>query len=217
MHYLRLRGAGWSLTPLIVVLFVLLLAAPAFALDPPWNAQPISHGLGPTYGEAWPAGSLDGEAVATRQGAPLALMPYAAMPTLLAQFQAEAAAAGVPARMTYEVLGQSAEGRDIYGVVINAMETPEQVRDYDRWKTIRSMMLTDPAGRRSFSRLYGNDVKMCVYQSHIHGNEYEAVDSNMQVIRDLTVTPRGESTPRSTRSSTTRSSSSSWTTTPTAG
>ena len=30
-----------------------------------------------------------------------------------------------------------------------------------------------------------------MYQSHIHGNEYEAVDSNMQVIRDLTVTPRG--------------------------
>ncbi len=32
---------------------------------------------------------------------------------------------------------------------------------------------------------------MVAYQSHIHGNEWEAVDSNMQVIRDLTVTPRG--------------------------
>ncbi len=187
----RLRGR-WLIAPLVIGLFLLVAVAPAFALDPPWNAQPISHGLGPTYGEAWPAGSLDGEAVASRQGAPLALMPYAAIPTLLAQFQAEAAADGVPARMTYEVLGQSAQGRDIYGVVINAMETPEQVRDYERWKTIRSMMLTDPIGAQELLESYGNDVKMCVYQSHIHGTEYEAVDANMQIIRDLTVTPRGE-------------------------
>ena len=191
MQRLQTRGVGWFVAPLVIVLFLLILAAPAFALDPPWNALPISHGLGPTYGESWPEGSLTGEAVANMQVAPLALMPYAAVPTLLAQFQAEATAAGVPARMTYEVLGQSAQGRDIYGVVINAMETPEQVRDFGRWQTIRSMMMTDPAGAKALLASYGNDVKMCVYQSHIHGNEYEAVDSNMQVIRDLTVTPRG--------------------------
>ena len=63
--------------------------------------------------------------------------------------------------------------------------------DYNRWKTIRSMMLTSPVEAQELLATYGNDVKMCVYQSHIHGNEYEAVDSNMQVIRDLTVTPRG--------------------------
>ena len=95
--------------------------------------------------------------------------------------------------MTYEVLGQSADGRDIYGVVINAMETPEQVRDYGRWQTIRAMMKTDPVGAQALLDSYGSDVKMCAYQSHIHGNEWEAVDSNMQVIRDLTVTPRGAS------------------------
>jgi hypothetical protein len=192
MQRLKMRGAGWFVAPLVIGLFVLILAAPAFALDPPWNAQPISQGLGPTYGEAWPVAiPAEEAAIAARQTAPLALMPYAAIPTLLAQFQADAAAAGVPARMTYEVLGQSAQGRDIYGVVINAMETPEQVRDYGRWQTIRSMMMTDPAGAQALLASYGNDVKMCVYQSHIHGNEYEAVDSNMQVIRDLTVTPRG--------------------------
>jgi Zinc carboxypeptidase len=188
----RRRRAGRLVAPLVVCLFLLVVASPAFALDPPWNGEPISHGLGPTYGETWPAGSLVGEAVASRQESTgLALMPYAAVPTLLAQFQAEAAAAGVPPRMTYEVLGQSAEGRDIYGVVINAMETTAQVRDYGRWQTIRSMMLTDPVGAQALLATYGSDVKMCAYQSHIHGNEWEAVDSNMQVIRDLTVTPRG--------------------------
>lgn len=191
MRHLKGRGARTLVAPLLVVLFALVLAAPAFALDPPWNAQPISHGLGPTYGEAWPAGSLEGEAVATMQGDPLALMPWAAVPTLLAQFQAEAAAAGVPARMTYSVLGQSADGRDIYEVVINALETPNQRRDYERWRELRSLMLSDPVEAQARLASYGDDVKMCAYQSHIHGREYEAVDANMQVIRDLTVTPRG--------------------------
>lgn len=186
-----LKSGRW-IAPLFLVLFVLALAAPAFALDPPWNAEPISHGLGPTYGEEWPAGSLTGEAVASRQGAPLALMPWAAVPTLLAQFQAEAAAAGVPARMTYEVVGQSFQGRDMYEVVINALETPEQVRDYQRWKTLRSMMLTDPLGAQALLASWGSDVKMCTVQAHIHGGEFEAVDANMQIIRDLTVTPRGQ-------------------------
>jgi hypothetical protein len=182
------------MAPLVVGLFVLILASPAFALGPPWNAQPISQGLGPTYGEAWPvAVPAEEAAIAARQTPPLALMPYADIKPLLDKFQADATLAGVPARMTYEVLGQSAQGRDIYGVVINAMETGAQIRDYGRWQTIRSMMMTDPAGAQALLASYGNDVKMCVYQSHIHGNEYEAVDSNMQVIRDLTVTPRGVS------------------------
>ena len=189
----KVRLRRWLMASLFVVLLILILAAPAQALIRPWNGQPISQGLGPTYGEAWPISPTDaGEsAIASRQSAPLALMPYADIKALLDQFKAEAAAAGVPSRMTYEVLGQSAEGRDIYGVVINAMETPDQVRDFNRWKTIRSMMLTSPAEAQELLATYGNDVKMCAYQSHIHGNEYEAVDSNMQVIRDLTVTPRG--------------------------
>jgi len=31
------------------------------------------------------------------------------------------------------VIGTSDQGRDLYGVVVNALETPEQQRDYDRW------------------------------------------------------------------------------------
>lgn len=183
----------WLLAPLLVILLILILAAPAQALVRPWNGQPVSQGLGPTYGEAWPISPEDaGEAaIASRQGPPLALMPWAAIKPLLDQFQAEAAAAGVPPRMTYEVLGQSAQGRDIYGVVINAMETPEQVRDYNRWKALRRLMLTSPVEAQELLESYGDDVKMCIYQSHIHGTEYEAVDANMQIIRDLTVTPRG--------------------------
>ena len=193
MHATKARAGRWLMAPLLVVLLILILAAPAQALVRPWNGQPISQGLGPTYGEAWLISPEEaGEAaIASRQGAPLALMPWADVKPLLDQFQAEASAAGVPPRMTYEVLGQSAQGRDIYGVVINALETPEQVRDYNRWKAVRSLMLTSPVEAQEMLDSYGDNVKMCVYQSHIHGNEYEAVDANMQIIRDLTVTPSG--------------------------
>ena len=47
----------WSIPLLTLAVLVLALAAPAAALAdlaPPWDGKPISHGLGPTYGETWP-------------------------------------------------------------------------------------------------------------------------------------------------------------------
>jgi hypothetical protein len=58
------------------------------------------------------------------------LIPYEAIGCTLDQFNQEAANAGVPPRMTYSVIAASDAGRDIYGVVVNALETPEQERDY---------------------------------------------------------------------------------------
>ena len=134
-----------------VVAIILALIAPlvvatgsASAATPPWDGTPISGGLGPTYGESWCAPTA-GEAVDTLQGAPLALMPYAAVGCTLQAIQQEAIDAGVPQRMTYSVIGQSSVAhRDIYGVVIDARETPEQIRDSDRWAEVRELATTDP-------------------------------------------------------------------------
>ena len=43
------------------------------------------------------------------------------------------------------MIGQSAGGRDLFGVVVNALETDEQQHGYDDWAQLRSIMLTDPA------------------------------------------------------------------------
>lgn len=178
---------------LAMVLVVLAAAAPAYAA-PPWDGTPITPGLGPTYGESWVVPVPDAEAVSTRQDAPLALMPWVAIEPTLAMFQQEATTAGVPPRMTYSVSGQSAGGRDMYEVVINALETPEQVANYQRWLEIRELALTNPANAQSLLAGYGDDIKMVVYlEANIHGGEYEGCDAAMQVIRDLTTTPRGES------------------------
>ena len=72
------------LVPLLAALLLLLLAAAASAapLAAPWNGQPISPGIGPTYGEPWPVPVPSNEAVANLQGPPhdsstLAVMPHA--------------------------------------------------------------------------------------------------------------------------------------------
>jgi hypothetical protein len=172
----------------------LALAAPAAAqLAPPWDGNPISPGLGPTYGEPWCEPPRPGSGEARQQGPPLALMPGEAVGCTLERFESEARAAGVPDRMSYEVIGRSVQGRPLYGVVVNAGETSQQRRDYARWRELRALMLTEPELAQARLARWGGDVKLpIVVQSNIHGNEEEGTDAIMQVVRDLVTTPRGE-------------------------
>jgi hypothetical protein len=178
-------------TALALVASAALLPAPAGAqLSPPWDGNPISPGLGPTYGEAWcaaPSGSI-----AAQQGPPLALIPYEAIECTLQQFEAEAAANGVPDRLDYSVIGESTLGRDLLGVVVNALETPAQQRDYERWLELREIMSTDPAQGQLLLQSWGQDVKLPIFiEANIHGGEEEGTDAMMQVIRDLVTLPYG--------------------------
>jgi len=192
-----LRSASWrsasTLAAALVLVATLTLSSPASAqLAPPWDGNPISAGLGPTYGEAWCADAAPGSNIDTQQNQPLALIPYEAIACTLDRFQAEAAEASIPQRMSYEVIGQSAGGRDLYGVVVNALETPDQQRDYDRWVRLRQIMLTDPVQGQALLASWGNQVKLPIFiEANIHGNEEESTDGIMQVIRDLVTTSYG--------------------------
>jgi hypothetical protein len=187
----RLRIPTVLATALVLVASAAVLSAPAGAQPaPPWDGNPISPGLGPTYGEAWcapPSGSI-----ANQQGPPLALIPHEAIECTLEQFQTEAANAGVPPRLEYSVIGQSTLGRDIFGVVVNAVETPEQQRDYDRWLQLREIMTTDPVQAQILLQSWGQNVKLPIFiEANIHGGEEEGTDAMMQIIRDLTTLPYG--------------------------
>ena len=130
--------------------------------------------------------------IAPQQGPPLALMPYGAIRCTLDKIQTEASAAGFPQRFTYSVTGHTAGGRDHYEVVVNALETAEQRRDYKRYLQLREIELDDPRRAQRLLRQWGNDVKMPVFiEANIHGNEEEGADAMMQVIRDLATTPLG--------------------------
>jgi Zinc carboxypeptidase len=194
-----LQGAVRRISRLSISTAVALLVAaiafssPAAAQSgPPWDGNPVSPGLGPTYGENWCA-SAAGENVP--QAAPLALIPYGAIGCTLEQFKTEATAAGVPNRLSYSVIGASELGRDIFGVVVNALETPAQQAAYARWQQLRGLMRTDPAGAQSLLAAWeasSLDVKLPIFvEANIHGGEREGTDAMMQAIRDLVTLPYG--------------------------
>lgn len=195
---MNVRRSFAGLSVATVVALAASIAAPWTALaqnlpvSAPWNGSPISAGLGPTYGEEWCAPAAPGTSIANQQGSPLALIPQEAVGCTLEKIAQEAADKDLPQRMEHFVIGRSAGGRDVYGVVVNALETPEQRRDFERWQAIRAAELEDPAAAQALLATYGDDVKMPVFvQGNIHGNEEEGLDAMMQVLRDLVTLPRG--------------------------
>ena len=141
------------------------------AIEPPWCGTPMTDAAGnlPTTGP----------------GA-FAHIPYYAIGCTL-----ESIAAQSHGRMTVEVNGESALGRDKYLVVINALDTKAQQKAYATWQKIRRFALEHPAGAQEVLAETEN-VKVPLYvQAGIHGNEYEGVDAAMQVIERLATTPYG--------------------------
>lgn len=147
-------------------------------LTPPWCGTPVPDAA---------ANLPDGSDPAHPPGS-FAHIPYWAIGCTLDEIEASQ----VGDRMSVEVIGQSALGRDMYGVVFNAVDTAEQRRDYNRWVQWRGIALEDPARAQALLDRWGDEIKVPVYvQGAIHGNEYEGVESNMQLIEELATTPYG--------------------------
>jgi len=147
-------------------------------LTPPWCGTP----------EPDAAGNLPDGSEPTHPAGSFPHIPYYAIACTLDEIEGDQ----LGNRMTVEVIGQSALGRDMYGVVFNALDTPQQIRDYNRWVQWRGIALEDPARAQALLDRWGDDIKVPVYvQGAIHGNEYEGVESNMQLIEELATTPYG--------------------------
>jgi Zinc carboxypeptidase len=147
-------------------------------LTPPWCGTPV-----PDAAENLPDGTDPTDPVGS-----FPHIPYYAIGCTLDQIEADQ----IGNRMSVEVIGHSALGRPLYGVVFNPLETPEQIRDYQRWNQYRGLALVDPARAQELLEKWGDDVKVPVFvNGAIHGNEYEGVESNMQLIEELATTPYG--------------------------
>ncbi|MDP9490637.1 MAG: succinylglutamate desuccinylase/aspartoacylase family protein [Actinomycetota bacterium] len=162
----------------------MLLAVPILAtgtagaaIAPPWCGTPspdAAANLPDGSSPAHPAGSFPH-------------IPYYAIGCTLDNI---AAASG--GRMTVERFGTSALGRDKFLVIINALDTKSQRRDYSNWSKVRRHSLADPERAQDILDRVGDDVKVPLYiQGGIHGNEYEGVDASMQIIERLATTPYG--------------------------
>jgi len=147
-------------------------------LTPPWCGTPVPDA----------AGNLPDGSEPTHPAGSFAHIPYYAIGCTLDEIEDDQ----LGNRMSVEVIGSSALGRDMYGVVLNALDTPEQRRDFNRWRQWRGIALEDPARAQALLDRWGDDIKVPVYvQGAIHGNEYEGVESNMQLIEELATTPYG--------------------------
>jgi Zinc carboxypeptidase len=182
-----LRLFAFVLALLILVSPLGALAAPAEAprsststsIEPPWCGTP------PTVPE-WISTLPDGSNPNDPPGS-FAHIPVYALACTLADIQARS-----NGRMETRVFGQSAGGHDLYLVTINALDTPQQRKDFQTWQNFRKIALTDPVRAQDMLDKAGDDVKVPIFiQSAIHGNEAEGVDAMFELVERLATTPYG--------------------------
>jgi hypothetical protein len=172
--------ARWFSRSLLLGLLLLALApvASAPAAEPPWCGTPetdaaanLPDGSQPSH----PVGSFPH-------------IPYYAIGCTLRDIQARS-----HGRMQVSVIGKSATGRDLYGVVINRLDSDQERRDYANWQAVRALMLRDPIAAQARLAGYGSNVKVPVFiQGGIHGNESEGVDAAIDTIEKFATTPSGQ-------------------------
>jgi hypothetical protein len=172
------RRLAKSLLLVLVLAAALSAASPAAAeIAPPWCGTPEFDAA-----ENLPDGTDPDDPVGS-----FPHIPYYAIECTLESIAAES-----DGRMTIEVIGHSATGRELYLVTINALETRDQRKDFSNWRKIRRDALADPVKAQRFLTRFGEDVKVPLFvQGGIHGNEYEGVDAAMRVIERLATTPYG--------------------------
>jgi hypothetical protein len=180
-----IRRTVTSVIAVLALLASVLATAPAQAqvgftttdVEPPWCGTPENDA----------AGNLpDG----TQPGQPVGSFPH--IPYFAIRCTLEDIVASSNGRMTLEVMGKSALGRDLFLVTVNALDTVQQRKDWQAWQQVRKVALTDPARGQQLLASYGDDVKVPLYiQGAIHGNEYEGVEAIFETLHRLATTPYG--------------------------
>jgi zinc carboxypeptidase len=166
----RLRT--WSCLLFVLAASLAVASGGGAAIEPPWCGTPIPDA----------AASLP-----TTGTGNFAHIPWYAIGCTLDDIAARS-----NGRMTVERHGQSALGRDMYLVTINALDTKTQRKDYSNWQKIRRFAIGDPEHSQEILEDVGDRVKVPLFiQGGIHGGEFEGVDASMQLIEKLATTPYG--------------------------
>ena len=85
-------------------------------------------------------------------------------------------------RVSAEVIGHSALGRDLYLVTVTAPETAAQARKQDRW---RALIEDDPRQANRDAALKQGYKTPVWINANIHGDEWEGTDGALRVIERL--------------------------------
>jgi hypothetical protein len=164
-------SSKWFLLLLALAVPLTMASTGGAAIAPPWCGTPE-----PDAAEALP----DGTDPADPPGS-FPHIPYYAIGCKLASIASQS-----DGRMTVEVIGQSALGRNLYLVTINELKTSNQRRDFANWQALRARYQSNPAEAQALLAGFGDNVKVPLFiQGGIHGDEYEGVDAAMEVIERL--------------------------------
>jgi len=124
----------------------LAIASPAgAAIEPPWCGTPM-----PDAAENLP----DGTDPADPPGS-FPHIPYYAIRCTLDSIAAQAGG-----RMTVEVIGRSALGRNMFLVTINELSTQNQRRDYANWRVLDALSRSRPGVAQQLLDQMGGNVKV---------------------------------------------------------
>ena len=179
------------LAVLLSLLISMVAISPAHAdIAPPWCGDPV-----PDAAENLPDG--------TDPSDPRGSFPH--IPYYAIRCTLEDIVASSQGRMSLEVMGQSALGRDLFLVTVNALDTVQQRRDFQAWQQVRKVALTDPVRGQELLQSYGDNVKVrCTSRAPFTATSTKV---SMRSSRRSTSSPRRRTgrTPRSTPSLTTLS------------
>lgn len=161
---------------LVLVLAFAALPANASAAEPPWCGTPSADA----------AENLPDELEPEDPRGTFPHIPYYAIGCTLRDIEDDSR------RMDVDVIGRSALGRPMYGVVINELRTRQQRRDFSNWLAVRRLALKDPAMAQRLLDRFDEDIKVPIFiQGGIHGDEYEGVDAAIEIIEKYATTPYG--------------------------
>ncbi|GLF93850.1 M14 family zinc carboxypeptidase [Streptomyces yaizuensis] len=85
-------------------------------------------------------------------------------------------------RVSVELAGKSATGRDLYLVTVTAPESAAQVRDQER---MRERIENSPASAARDRRIAATYKTPVFFNNNIHGNEWEGTDAALKLIEEL--------------------------------
>jgi zinc carboxypeptidase len=174
---MRARVRLWLAVSVVLAVGWLLVGASGARAEiaPPWCGTPE-----PDAAEQLPDGTDPSDPPGS-----FPHIPYYAIGCTLQDIQSRSGG-----RMSTEVIGRSATGRDMYLVTIDARDDRARRDASDRLRHVLRLADDDP--ERAQQLIERHDVKVPLFvQAGIHGDEYEGVDAAMRAIERLATTPYG--------------------------
>jgi Zinc carboxypeptidase len=174
---MRARVRLWLAMSVVLAVGWLLVGASGARADiaPPWCGTPE-----PDAAEQLPDGTEPGDPPGS-----FPHIPYYAIGCTLQDIQSRS-----DGRMSTEVIGRSATGRDMFLVTIDARDNRTRRDASDRLR--HALRLADDDPERAQQLIERHEVKVPLFvQAGIHGDEFEGVDAAMRAIERLATTPYG--------------------------